>query len=937
MSTLIKTIARAFLCIALLAPGLFGQPAMAQIRPGVTQPAAHTANISGVVTQSNGAPIAGADVKLSGPAILSTRTDSRGIFSFTGVPWGIYQIVVTSTLGTASRNDVPVNGDINIAIQYQAAALRTIAHVYTTSGGAHINITPSSITSVNPSEYAFQGNGTWTQLFAQIPGVAVSGYTGGTSDFTLAAVPGAPMEPVVLSVNGALPYETSTSLDGMPLQGTSAFQELDFEGGGTDLSMLPLNAFDTADVVRGPGANAPSIVDSIGGSFVLHPPGEVTADHFEYSVSNDPYGGIVSNASVALHLGHLSATIIYGVNDSPGPLGTSDNAIPWFSSTPSTINGEPVWAATATYYTPNPPGYPNCGCSATDTLLYSGIHQSTAWTEHTGAVSLSYQIAQGITAAVFYAGGAAIQEAQGPYEPASFRPSTAAVPAYSGSLPASPPGQLTYSLLDDYVVGPGGGTFNTVNSLLEEKVTAYLGSGVLRFAALQFNTFFHEDGLDSIPNGEYTLYGTADVGPTSPGTPTAYNGTLENVTFSNLSLKYHTWSNDRDLLGSYDAQLGSSSTFGISYLTFYNNDPYFFNLYAGKSLIFALNQVSAASETTDETRVHFDTELSDNLWLGLSWYFAQATYHVPVPSNPTQWTNSIFPYNAPRFGLVWRATPNIAVRAAVGGGYALPILYNLTGYSLLFEPATSTYYEASANLNLKPEEAFGFDVGTDVRFQHDTVLSLDLYRTTLYGQFYSSTTLSSFMGDPLYITQNGNLGTSRYEGINVDIRRDVPHGWYWRGTLGFTRAYVVSVAPGFYNDPGIPCTNCVNQYVVPGVNFNGAYTSAVPYASASAQLGYKWTPGRYFDFLSTYYGSNNIYYTPHAFVELDAHAGYAITNNVSLLATFRNITGVYDDSIQHVYPSYAIPVVAGAAPYFPGAAFALPYGPRAVIVTANFH
>ena len=33
---------------------------------------------------------------------------------------------------------------------------------------------------------------------------------------------------------------------------------------------MPL--FETADVVRGPGANAPSIVDSVGGSFVLHAP-----------------------------------------------------------------------------------------------------------------------------------------------------------------------------------------------------------------------------------------------------------------------------------------------------------------------------------------------------------------------------------------------------------------------------------------------------------------------------------------------------------------------------------------------------------------------------------------------------------------------------------------------------------------------------------------
>lgn len=296
-----------FVCITCL---LSAQCVNAQIAPGVTQSAAHTANITGTITQSDGTPVAGSSVKITGLAVLTTKSDDRGVFSFISVPWGIYQIVVTSSLGTAVRSNVLVNGDINVAIQYEAqAGLRTIARVSTSSSGAHINVTSSSITSISPSEYAFQGNGTWTQLFAQIPGVAVSGYTfGGTS--TSMALPGSPQAPVVLSLNGALPYETSTTLDGMPLQGTSSNEQYTETGGGVDLSNMPLNAFDAADIVRGPGANAPSIVDSVGGSFVLHAPGEVETDHFEFSASNDPYGGIVSNAKVALHLGRLSAIFV---------------------------------------------------------------------------------------------------------------------------------------------------------------------------------------------------------------------------------------------------------------------------------------------------------------------------------------------------------------------------------------------------------------------------------------------------------------------------------------------------------------------------------------------------------------------------------------------------------------------------------------------------
>src|SRR5208282_1419770 len=111
-------------------------------------------------------------------------------------------------------------------------------------------------------------------------------------------------------------------------------------GAGVDLSMYPMPLFETADVVRGPGANAPSIVDSIGGSFVLHAPGRVEKNQFEFSASTDPYGGLVSNAKAMLRFGRLSATIMYGVNDSPGPL-SPQNVIPGGFSFLMAVNGQP--------------------------------------------------------------------------------------------------------------------------------------------------------------------------------------------------------------------------------------------------------------------------------------------------------------------------------------------------------------------------------------------------------------------------------------------------------------------------------------------------------------------------------------------------------------------------------------------------------------------
>ena len=106
-----------------------------------------------------------------------------------------------------------------------------------------------------------------------------------------------------------------------------------------------------------------------------------------------------------------------------------------------------------------------------------------------------------------------------------------------------------------------------------------------------------------------------------------------------------------------------------------------------------------------------------------------------------------------------------------------------------------------------------------------------------------------------------------FGGVNLDVHRDVPTGVYWHGTLGFTRGYVV-VCQRLYNGLAYPppnytptpCTNCANQTIVPGANFiSAAYSASVPYASASADLGYRWSPGKFIELSSTYCSNNNIY------------------------------------------------------------------------------
>jgi outer membrane receptor protein involved in Fe transport len=903
----------------------------AQIAPGVQQSAAQTATITGTVIRNDGTPVSGADVRLSGPsARLVTTSDAHGTFVFTSVPYGSYRIDVTGlNLGTVSRDDVIVKGDITVAIQYvaeTAGGLKEIARVSTRSAGAQINTTPANIASINPSDYAFQGNASWRQLLDRIPGVTVGGdllHGISTNDI----IPDSPFQPIVLSINGALPYETSTTLDGMPLQNTSFSASA---GGGVDLSALPMTAFDTADVVRGPGANAPSILDSIGGSFVLHAPGRVEKNQAAFSVSNDPYSGVVSNMKIALRFGRFSAALVYGINTSPGPLGTQ-NVLPGNTAQPLTVNGQPFLACTGPIpytcsnpFTENPtPQYTSCDCLRQDALLICCLPVDTGWAQHNGAIALSYDLTPSVTAQVFYAGSSANMQQPLWNALVDFTPGS----GYAGSIA---PG------LHTYIGADGALAILQSSSLLEEKLTANVGHGVLRLAALQNNTYATQSISYNPPNGTYTLWGTGYYGTSQPGTPVTFNGTSADVTFGPCTYTLSSWVNNRDLLASYAMQIGSASRVGLSYVSSYYNAPYMCD-FGG---FFFGNQPVGVSETTQEFRLNAGTELSDKLSLDASWYVVRGLYHVQNPADSTgnTYTNSAFPYSAPRLGVVWHAGRDIAIRLAAGGGYALPQLSQLVGTNSTPNCSSGTYCAVSLeNLNLMPEKSFGFDIGTDMRLHRDTTLSFDLYRTNVFGQFFSSVNLTgTFNGLPLYTTQYNNLAQSRYEGINVDIHHETPKGLYWHGAFGLTRAYVVNVPAGFYDTPGTTCdrtsgAGCQNTYIIPGINFDGEFQSTVPYATGSAQIGYRWTPGRYVDIAPTYYGNNNSYFRP-AFVEFDAHAGYALTRNISLFATFRNITNAYGQNYEFLLPTLGAPVVAGA----PSPVYGLPFGPRSIVVTANF-
>lgn len=922
---------------------LLPRQALAQAAPGTPQK--QTATLSGIVLDSHGKPIAGAQVRLRGLSTGNTTTDYQGTFEFDGVAFGEYSLsIIASGYGLVSRDHIAINSDSTIKIRYSAVAeqgLKTIAEV-STAGRASINVTPASITTIDPAAYAFEGQTSWHQVLEQLPGVNVGGNLQSGDNPSL-YVPESPFFPAQLSINGTLPYETATLLDGMPLHLSSFFGTV---GTGNDISALPMNSFSKADIVRGPGADSPSIVGSVGGSFDFHAPANVYRNTFEFSTSTDAYGGFNSNMKLQAKLGRLSATVVYGINDSPGPVNRGEIAARG-SDLPGTINGHTYWCNgyfnSCVQYLGSKYSFQGTGIEFDHfqvPLLFCCVQVSSAWSAATGSIGLSYQIAPQVTAQVFYAGSTAHANQFAPFWQTTFSPGslgTSGGGPYSGSVA---PG--TYNLMSaEY-----NNFASEATSLLEEKVTANFGNSVLRVAAAQTYSNYLQDLPSSPPAGNYQLWGTTCYGSppsyssSGPGkcTPVTFNGTYAYLTPKYPSYISNVWGNGRDLSFNYTTQFRPDATFGLSYVTSYYNYPY--EVTQGS---FNASQPPSISNTTDETRAYLGFQPSDRLSLDASWYFAGSDYHVPNPASPpsgyvihpSSWVDSVVNYNAPRLGLVYRAGNDVALRAAAGGGFALAPLYYLIGTN--GQPSCSGGFCTAylTNTKLQPETSFGYDIGSDARFHNNTVLSVDLYHTNLWGQiFQSPRNDGTFHGQPLIAVEYQNLNQSVMEGINASVKRDVPRGVYWNLGLGLTRGYIVSVPPSFYLLPGCK-TPCVNTTLIPGINFTGGDAPGrIPYANGNGSIGYRWGPNRFIEASAAYLGNNNSYFV-RPFVAFDLRGGYSISKSLAVLATFENITcqdcGAY--AINTPSTTMGIPAVAGTLPWQGLPAI---YSPRALLVTLKY-
>jgi hypothetical protein len=327
----------------------------------------------------------------------------------------------------------------------------------------------------------------------------------------------------------------------------------------------------------------------------------------------------------------------------------------------------------------------------------------------------------------------------------------------------------------------------------------------------------------------------------------------------------------------------------------------------------------------------FTTELA-RLQLGVaprvnafvSNYLIQYASHYTGDGGAT-FSNSTHGFDAPRLALSWRPNSDVAWRFALGSSIAPPYIDVLSAPAQVPQPNSvpATYYTLNKNNgNLRPETAFGYDLGLDKRIVRSVSLSADAYLTNLNNSFLPATfqagtyssAASSNTAEPLYITQTQNLGFARYEGLELAIN-DAPlsgFGFTLEGSL--ERGYPYDLPSNFYNTAAGKYT--ANLGVIPNVNFQpsglgySAFFARVPYSSGSTAVNYRTLRGVYADLGIRYFGPNNSFDEP-AFGVVYADLRVPVSQGITLQFNGDNLTGAYDKGYFGYFSGVAVPLVNG--------------------------
>jgi outer membrane receptor protein involved in Fe transport len=853
------------------------------------------ATVKGTVTDTTGAPVAGAGVLLSGPTSYSTTTDSSGTFTIDNVTPGIYSISVRKPgYSTAVQSGIAlVAGQVQTLTVSIAAvtfsSLRTIAHV-SVRGYGTINQTAASVNVISPQEFANQGQLQVTRVLSQVPGLQISF----PSTSANAAAPGAITIP---NIRDATSYETASLIDGHYI---SVGQY-----GDNVTTFISPYMFGSVEVIKGPGAESPIVNNAIGGTLNFHTKDPTLTPTPDFIGGFDNRGGSFADFGFSDTINHRLGFVVAVAND--------DN--------PSAANGKPV------YYDPSGGVWNGNVIFGNDTSSRIGNTESVITThygllaccyvlqgflnESSELVKIQYHFSPVTQFTASYLGSQAYSDQNvntSDFTNGIFAPG----PGYAGPLTA---GQGI--AVSNVFAGSGAFEFNN-EPIFQAELSTTLGndSFIARYYHVSIERYQYQgtnplalDYNNVTLNGFDTTTGTMFNGL---HTPVGYNDFYQEPEIDKLGGASVEWNHpflENDLLTvSVDRTIPRS----IDYVFLGCALPASLQASLGcstvppginDSSVFSLPPVDTQMLTTYLIRGHFYFGSKWDLTLSNYYNTYSSTYAVNcigsillcsvygegIVSHTTKLS-----HDDPRLGLVYHANANTALRLAAGSSIAPPFLglLNALPSAPSYDPACGCAIESESNGNLKPETGFGYDVGGDLRLGDGlTTVSVDGYLTNLYNRFFGQTTNTGITctpalcpgapaGVPLLNSTNTNISNARFEGVELSFKRQpvVGFGFDLEGAL--MRGYYYNLPRGFYcTSPTPSCLNNPANYdqnlnIIAGQNTNGdpfGFSSAfplagevsyngnmrIPYSQANLDLTYTFPNRVFLEFGDTYYGNNN--------------------------------------------------------------------------------
>jgi hypothetical protein len=757
------------------------------------------------------------------------------------------------------------------AVTFQS--LRTIASVRAAGRGV-FNTTPASVNIVSAQTFMDQGQTQVMKVLNETPGIVASLPQSSANG----ADPGAITFP---NIRGALSYETASLIDGHPIS----------VGSFGDYVTTFINPFmlQNVEVIKGPGADAPEVNYAIGGTVNFLTKNPTFQPSGLWQVGTDNFGSAIINFGLSDTVGRLGYVFAYGSNDL---LSNVANANVYVSpETPqlgvlnygtSKAIGVGFNDVFPTPYVPgtistNTNGYSLVACCQ---KIGQNLYQNTS-----ELAKLRYRLSPASSLTFTYFGSQTHADeaaATGDISHSTFSltgsgASPGQIASYNGAMPNNSP-------LDVGFVRTPETEINNEPILEADFRTTISNDTVLaRYYSAGIHRLINQGNSNNMfaPTIQYMkLYGydtatnTVYNGQNTPIAFFDYFNQAEDDVLKGYSFEYnHPLANDDVLTFSFDTTHSTTTSYNIGV-----SGPS-----SGKTFNGVITPTESVTLPTGSAQ-NFSTALLRGLFhfgpkLTATWSNYFNVYQSTVPtscqaitiqfglghcnfdgSGTTGSANKVKPgqpapgyifstttttHYDPRLALEYRLNPSTALRLSMGSAIAPPYLAELTTVpgAISFSSQTGFATEQLQSGTLKPETAFGYDLGASHRFNDGvTFVTGDVYLTNLFNHFITqlsnsgstcpatdpntgNPTPAGCFGQPLFIKQNINVANSRFEGIELGIQRVPAAGFGFALQGSLQKGYPYNLPPCFYGSVTVGgkqvCTFTTNLGVISGHNFTG--------------------------------------------------------------------------------------------------------------------